>query len=126
MRNNLDRSSGSTASLAAGADSAESAAATGTIARLRWLMMISAATTLLAIAAVVGVIGYRVYRTGDSAAAAMTDGTVFLPKGARVVSATVSGREIVLTLDIAGASEVRIYDRKTLRQTGRLRLAPEP
>jgi hypothetical protein len=89
-------------------------------------MMISAATTLLAIAAVVGVIGYRVYRAGDSATAAMTDGTVFLPKSARVVSATVSDREIVLTLDVAGTSEVRIYDRKTLRQTGRLRLAPEP
>jgi hypothetical protein len=95
------------------------------MARARRLMLISALTTAIAIAAVVGVIGYRVFASGGSGAATISDGTVFLPKGARVVSTTVSGGRIVVTLDNAGASEVRIYDLKTLQQTGRLRFGIE-
>lgn len=89
-------------------------------------MMISALTTAIAIAAVLGVIGYRVYRAGESSAATIADGTVFLPKGARVVSTAISNGQIVVTLDIGGASEVRFYDLKTFKQTGRLRFATEP
>jgi hypothetical protein len=89
-------------------------------AQARRLMLISAATTLIAIAAVVGVIGYRVFHAGGSSTATITDGTVMLPKGARVVSTTIADGHIVVTLDTGGASEVRIYDLKTLQQTGRL------
>jgi hypothetical protein len=89
-------------------------------------MLISALTTAIAIAAVLGVIGYRVFASRGSGPAAITDGTVFLPKGARVVSTTVSGGRIVVTLDIGGVDEVRIYDLKTLQQTGRLHFVIEP
>jgi hypothetical protein len=96
-----------------------------TLARVRLLMLVSAVTTAIAIAAVIGVIGYRVYHTGGSGAGAITDGTVFLPKGAHVVSTTIGAGRIVVTLDVGGASEVRIFDLKTLRQTGRLRFGTE-
>ncbi len=88
-------------------------------------MVISAVTTAVAIAAVVGVIGYRVFAANGSGAATITDGEVLLPKGAHVVSTTIAGGRIVVTLDIGGASEVRIFDLKTLQQTGRLRFRTE-
>jgi|SRR5579863_1074022 len=96
-----------------------------TLAKVRLLMLISAATTAIAIAAVVGVVGYRVYHAGESGAATVANGTVFLPKGAHVVSTAIGDGRIVVTLDIGGQSEVRIYDLKTLQQTGRLRFGIE-
>ncbi len=89
-------------------------------------MLISALTTLLAIAAVIGVIGYRVFRSGGSGPATIADGIVMLPKGARVVSTTIAEDRIVVTLDIGGTTEVRLYDPKTMQQTGRLHFATEP
>jgi len=88
-------------------------------------MIISAATTAIAIAAVAGVIGYRVFNAGGSSAGPMISGTVFLPKGAHVTSTTIADGRIMVTLDIAGASEVRIFDLKTLQQTGELHFATE-
>ena len=49
-----------------------------------------------------------------------------LPKGARVISSTAADDRIVVTLDIAGATEIRTYDLKTLKETGRIRFATEP
>jgi len=95
------------------------------VARARWLMLISAATTAVAIAAVFGVIGYRFFAAGGSGAGTIANGTVFLPAGAHVDSTTVADGRIVVTLDVGGASEVRIYDLKTLQQTGRLSFATE-
>jgi hypothetical protein len=96
-------------------------------ARARWLMLMSAVTTAIAIAAVLGVIGYRLYyAAGGNGAGTITNGTVFLPKGARVISTTIGDGRIVVTLDIAGMSEVRIYDLKTMQQTGDLRFATAP
>ena len=96
-----------------------------TLAKVRLLMLVSAVTTAVAIAAVIGVIGYRVYHAGESGAASIANGTVFLPKGAHVVSTTIGDGHIVVTLDVGGQSEVRIYDLKTLQQTGRLRFGEE-
>jgi len=96
------------------------------VARARWLLIISGFTTLIAIAAVLGVIGYRVFRAGGSGAAATAEGIVTLPKAARVVATAVAGERIVVTLDVAGATEIRIFDAKTLQETGRLRFATEP
>jgi hypothetical protein len=93
-------------------------------ARVRWLMIISGVTTLVAIAAVIGVIGYRIYG-GGSGTGTILNGTVFLPKGAHVDSTTVSGDRIVVTLDIGGASEVRIFDLKTLQMIGQFHFATE-
>ncbi len=88
-------------------------------------MLISAATTAVAIAAVVGVIGYRVFNARENGAGAITSGTVFLPPGAHVNSTTVADGRIVVTFDVAGASQVRIFDLKTLQQTGQLRFGTE-
>ncbi len=96
-----------------------------TLKRVRLLMIISAATTAIAVAAVIGVIGYRVFTTGGSGAATIVDGTVMLPKGAHVVSTTIADGHIVVTFDVGGSSEARIFDLKTLQQTGRLRFGTE-
>ncbi len=101
-------------------------AAEAMAAGIRWLMIISGLTTLLAIAAVVGVIGYRVFRAGGSGAAATAEGIIMLPKGARVIASTVANERIVVTLDIAGTTEIRTFDAKTLKETGHIRFATEP
>jgi hypothetical protein len=93
------------------------------LSRVRWLMMIAGATTLIAVAAVIGVIGYRVSRMDGSAA---TEATALLPKGARVVATAVTEDRLVVTLDIAGATEIRTFDLRTLKQVGRLSFASEP
>jgi hypothetical protein len=98
-------------------------AAARIVAKVRWLMLIAGATTLLAIAAVIGVIGYRVFKAEGSAVA---DVTALLPKGARVISAAVAEDRIAVTLDVGGAIEIRTFDAKTLKPTGRLRFATEP
>ncbi len=87
-------------------------------------MAVSGATTLIAIAAVIGVIGYRVFKAGESAQA--SDVTALLPKGARVLAISAAEDRIVVTIEIAGALEARIFDARTLRPTGRLRFATEP
>jgi hypothetical protein len=102
-----------------------SADLTAAVTRVRWLMVISGLTTLIAIVAVVGIIGYRVYTSDRSAVATITNGTVFLPKGAHVDSATISDGRIVVTLDVGGANEVRIFDLKTLQLVGQLHFATE-
>jgi hypothetical protein len=98
-------------------------AAARIVAKVRWLMLISGVTTLVAIAAVIGVIGYRVFKAEGSAPA---DVTALLPKGARVITAAVAEDRIAVTLDVGGAIEIRTFDAKTLKPTGRLRFATEP
>jgi hypothetical protein len=98
-------------------------AAARIVAKVRWLMLIAGATTLLAIAAVIGVIGYRVFKAEGSASA---DVTALLPKGARVIATAVAEDRIAVTLDVGGAIEIRTFDVKTLKPTGRLRFATEP
>jgi hypothetical protein len=98
-------------------------AAARIVAKVRWLMLIAGATTLVAIAAVIGVIGYRVFKAEGSAPA---DVTALLPKGARVISAAVAEDRIAVTLDVGGTIEIRTFDAKTLKPTGRLRFATEP
>ena len=98
-------------------------AAARIVAKVRWLMVIAGATTLLAIAAVIGVIGYRVFKAEGSAPA---DVSALLPKGARVIAAAVAEDRIAVTLDVGGAIEIRTFDVKTLKPTGRLRFATEP
>ncbi len=100
--------------------------AAGMVTRARWLMIISGLTTLVAIAVVVGVIGYRGYRAGGSGVPATAERIIVLPKGARVIASTVADDRIVVTLDIAGTMEIRTFDVKTLKETGRIRFATEP
>jgi len=86
-------------------------------------MLISGATTLVAIAAVFGVIGYRVFKAEGSAPAEVT---ALLPKGARVVATAIAEDRILVTIDVGGAIEIRIFDAKTLKPAGRLKLTTEP
>ena len=109
--------------LPAGDGSAESETAR-LVARARVMMIISALTTVVAIAAVVVVIGYRVFATGSGAIG--IDGIVTLPKGARVISTAASGGRVAVLFDLDGDRELRTFDIKTLKQTGRLRFATEP
>jgi hypothetical protein len=99
-------------------------AAARMVAKVRWLMLISGVTTMVAIAAVIGVIGYRVFKAEGSAAA--VDATALLPKGARIVATAVAEDRVAVTIDVAGAIEIRTFDLRTLKPTGRLRFATEP
>jgi hypothetical protein len=94
------------------------------VARVRWLMLISGLATVLGIAVVIGVIGYRVFRSDGSAAPAEL--TAMLPKGARIMSTTVSEDRIAVTIEATGTIEIRTFDLRTLQPTGRLRFAIEP
>jgi hypothetical protein len=93
-------------------------------ARVRRMMLIAGLTTALAVAAVLIAIGYRLFRTEGSAPSG--DITVTLPRGARIVSTAVAGDRLVVTLDHAGAVEIRTFDARTLRPAGRLTFASEP
>lgn len=87
-------------------------------------MLIAGLTTALAIGAVLIAIGYRLFRSEGSAAA--PDVTAVLPKGARLAATAVAGDQLVVTLDVAGATEIRTFDAHTLKPTGRLKFANEP
>jgi hypothetical protein len=103
--------------------------AEGLAARARLLMIVSAVTTFVAIAAILGVIGYRIFATADGGGSGMGsvgDGTIVLPKGARVISTSASAGRVAVLLDIAGATEIRIFDIKTFKQAGRLRFTTAP
>jgi hypothetical protein len=116
-------SAGRRANLSIASESAESAAAQ-VVARARVIMLIAALTSALAVAAVVAVIGYRMFNNG--AATIATDDMVPLPKGARVISTSASAGRVAVLIEVDGASELRTFDIKTLKQTGRLRFTREP
>jgi TRAP-type C4-dicarboxylate transport system permease small subunit len=96
------------------------------IARVRRMMLIAGLTSALAVAVVLIAVGYRLYRGEGSPAAAATDIIATLPKGARIVSTAVAGERLVLTLDIAGVTEIRTFDAKTLKPAGNLKFVSEP
>ena len=93
-------------------------------ARVRRLMLIAGLTTALAVAAVLIAIGYRLFRAEGSAV--VTDVTATLPKGARILATGVAGDRLVVTLDIAGATEIRTFDAHSLKPMGRLKFVSEP
>jgi hypothetical protein len=94
------------------------------VARARMIMLISALTTALAIAAVVAAIGYRMF--SSNATTVVTDDTIPLPKGARLISTSASAGRLAVLIELDGVNELRTFDIKTLKQTGRLRFIREP
>jgi hypothetical protein len=94
------------------------------VAKVRRLMVIASVTTFLAVAAVLVVIGYRVFHLGGSAAESggFIDAGAALPAAAKVVSTAVSNDHIVVTIDVAGTTEIWTFDPDTLKPLGRLRL----
>lgn len=95
------------------------------MARLRRMMMIAGVTTSVAIAVLLVAIGYRLFK-GEGSAASGPDITAVLPKGGRIVSTAAGGDRLAVTIDIGGTTEIRTFDAKTLKPTGRLRFAVEP
>ena len=93
-------------------------------ARVRRMMLIASLTTALAVAAVLIAVGYRLFRSQESAPA--SDITATLPKCARIVSTGVAGDRLVVTLELAGTTEIRTFDARTLKPAGRLKFANEP
>jgi hypothetical protein len=94
------------------------------IARVRRLMLIAGLTTGLAIAAILIAIGYRLFRSEGRTTTAEI--TTVLPKGARVSATAVAGEVLVVTMDVAGTTEIRTFDVRTLKPIGRLKFANEP
>jgi hypothetical protein len=92
--------------------------------RVRRMMLIAGLTTAVAVSAVLVAIGYRLFRGEGSAV--VTDITVLLPKGARIVSTGLAGDRLVVTLDLGGMTEIHTFDAHTLKPTGKLRFATEP
>ena len=96
------------------------------IAKVRLLMLIASVTTFVAIGAVVFVIGYRVFHAGGSTLAITPfELQASLPAGSKVMSATVSDGQLIVTLEINGETSVWFYDVKTLRPLGRIVLKPK-
>ena len=91
--------------------------------KVRWLMLLSGLATFLGIAVVIGVVGYRFFRAEGSG---VTEIIALLPKGAKIVSIIPAEDRIVVTLDVAGATEIRTFHLRSLTPTGRLRFANEP
>jgi len=94
-------------------------------ARVRRMMLIAGLTTVLAIAAVLVAIGYRLFR-GEGSRVEPQEITATLPRGAKIVSTTVIGDRVVLTLDVGGATEISTFDAHSLKPTGRLKFVNEP
>ena len=86
------------------------------------MMLISGFATLLGIAVVIGVIGYRFFKDEGRVA----DVTAMLPKGAKIMSTAVADDRIAVTIELGGALEIRTFDLKSLKPTGRMRFATEP
>jgi hypothetical protein len=93
------------------------------MARVRRMMMIAALTTALGMSAILIVIGYRIYR--GEGAVTPTELIEMLPKGARIVATSVAGDRLVVTVEAAGVLEIRTFDARTLKATGRLKFANE-
>lgn len=87
-------------------------------------MAISLALTGLAVAVVLTLAGLRIATRDDPRPPA--DANLALPQGARVVSTAVAGDRIVVTVDVAGRTELHLFDLHTLAPRGRLRIASEP
>lgn len=94
------------------------------VARVRRLMLIAGLTTVLAIAAILIAIGYRLFKSEGSVNTA--EMTAVLPKGAKIVSTGVAGDRLAVTLDVGGTTEIRTFDARTFKPTGRLRFVNEP
>lgn len=93
------------------------------IRKFRRFSSVSILVMVLGMAAVFGVIGYRMLRAKPLATGEVT---ALLPKGARIVSTSVSGDVVVVALEVNGTTEIRTFDARTLAPAGRLRFAVEP
>jgi len=107
-------------------------AAAGALAKVRRLALVGGLTMMLGIGAIFTVIGYRVFKADGSAptasgvVAAVPDVAAVLPPGARVVGSAVGGDRLLVTVEVGGVTELRLFDLHALTPAGRLRLTPQP
>ena len=57
---------------------------------------------------------------------AVLPSNAMLPKGARIILTAVAEDRIAVTVDVNGTIEIRTFDLRSLKQTGRLRFVTEP
>jgi uncharacterized membrane protein (DUF485 family) len=95
------------------------------VRQVRRIAVGSSVIMLLGFAVVISVIGYRLFVAAERAAPS-AESAILLPKGARVLSTTVSDGKLAVTIELSGAVEVRFYELATLRPAGRIRFATEP
>jgi hypothetical protein len=88
------------------------------VRRLRRLMVLSSLIMLAGFLVVFGVIGYRLFTTPQQDSA--IEANVSLPAGARVLSTAASDGQLIITIEVGGAIEVRTFNLSTLKQTGRM------
>lgn len=88
------------------------------IARVRRLMVLPALVMALGFLTVFGVIGYRLYFKTPRQSPAI-ERVMNLPRGAKVISATVSDGKIAVTVETGGVTEVLLYDQTTMQPAGR-------
>lgn len=98
-------------------------AAERVMGKLRRLLLISGLVMGLGFATVFGVIGYRIMRADGSAA---IEATARLPRDARIIATSTAADRIVVTVEANGATEIHLFDAKTLKPAGTLRFAAEP
>jgi hypothetical protein len=92
--------------------------------KLRGMMIGSSLVMIVGFLAVFGVIAYRLSSGSEKVRA--PEASLQLPVGARVLSAAAGEGRLVVTIEVAGATEVRIFDLNTLEPRGKLRLSPQP
>jgi hypothetical protein len=93
------------------------------VRRLRRLMVLSSLIMIAGFLVVFGVIGYRLSTAPQQESA--IEANISLPAGARVLSTATSDGQLVVTIEVGGAVEVRIFDLATLAPRGRMTFQPK-
>jgi hypothetical protein len=113
------------------------AAAAQLIARVRRWMVATILITLLAVGAVFAFIGYRIYKSEEAidkkvdkiplqVPAPPPEVTLSLPANARIIQAGVADERLLVTLEVDGKIEVRVFDVKTLQPAARMGFSTTP
>ena len=87
------------------------------VAQVRRLMLVASATTFLAVAVVLGVIGYRLLHA-EGSARGVSEASAALPAGAKVIATSIGEGRLAVTIEVNGATEVRLFDLATLKPVG--------
>ena len=107
-------------------DDARDAAERRVMRKLRGMMIGSSLVMIVGFLAVFGVIAYRLSSGADRSRTPAPEASLQLPAGARIIATATGEGRLLVTIEVAGATEVRIFDLNTLEPRGRLRLSPQP
>ncbi|GLK76911.1 hypothetical protein GCM10008171_21650 [Methylopila jiangsuensis] len=91
--------------------------------RLRRLFLIGGLTMGVGFLAVMSAIVYRVVKSKQAEAGA-AHAAIALPEGARVVATAADSGRLIVTVEQDGRTSLRLFDAATLKELGRLDLAP--